>query len=161
MLGNDSSCDDMSLNETFTYAYTKHVAYPADAIGDVAHVYGLLGTSDRVREQLLRIGASVREGSSTPIDNPILLTGNSQINSLREEAYNLLNSEHPADPAIAIGGKAIAAANLFQGTFDDDGMYLELKEPFLEANILPLLHANKNSVVGPEYYLQRLYYRKV
>ena len=59
-----------------------------------------------------------------------------------------------------MGGEAIAAANLFHGSFDNDGMYFELNEPFLEANILPLLYANKSNALDPEYYLRRLYYQQ-
>lgn len=150
----------MSLNEKLTYAHTGHIAYPADAVRDVTNVFWLLGPSEKVSEQLLRIGTSVRIGSSAPIDDPILRTENPHIKNIRDEAYTLLDSEHHSEKAVAIGGKAIAAANLFHGTFDNDGMYLELNEPFLEANILPLLHANKNNALSPDYYLRRLYYRK-
>lgn len=145
--------------ERLTFAHTNHQGRVEDAVTAVRDTYNLLSGLESTIEQLLRISTAVRDNSVEQLFHPKLSRLQHGTGSLHDDALSLLMSDKlciPQSFPARAGQIAIAAANLFHGTADEDGLDFYLDEPFVDTHILQLLHVHQRDLPDAQFFIDRI-----
>lgn len=148
----------MSINKELTYVRTAHTIDAKFGMEDVVFARSLLNGNEYRQEQLIRVVTAVVEMDSGHIEHPNMRHGvSNKLNDLYQDVFetqglildkNLTHSK--------VGRKSIAVANLFSGSYDQDGFELMMVEPFENASVLDLLNGNLAQLNTPEFFTTRV-----
>lgn len=151
----------MSSNKELIYSATAHSIGAEAGMEDITFARSLFNGNQYRQEQLIRIVTAVIELDSKHIEHPIMK--NNLTNNLSElyqdvfEIQGLILDKNVTHSKV--GRKAIAVANLYTGSYDQDGFELIMVEPFKNASVLDLLNKNTNQLTKPEFFTQKVWVR--
>lgn len=137
----------------------KHSAPVNASVESAVDVYKVLDQRDVTKEQLVRVSLAVTSLNADLLFDKVFPDSEfTPISKLRNDALAFIGNPK-VDSLTSSNLRAVAAANIYDGVVDRDGIYFEVREPFVETNLLPMLYANRDPATNADYYIRRLFYR--
>ena len=151
----------MSSKQELVYATTGHHINKYDGITDVTFAYSLYNGIPTRQEQLVRAALAVVEMDSRHIEHSIMAADRgSPMNDLYQDIFEIQGMHIDQNLSLSkVGRKALAVANLYTGSYDQDGFELIMIEPFQNSKVIDLLNKDRAYLNDPEHFSSRIWVR--